>query len=354
MSAAPDERGPGGELLPGYQVVGRLQRGRDFETYDVWSRQRYSRCVVKVIRADRTGSLSLRGRLLLEGHLLRAFDHPHLVRAYDVVTGQTPGVVLETLTGATLSHLLDRGRNKLTADGIAHLGCQVASALQFMHDNGYLHLDVKPGNIIVQGGTAKVIDLSLTQPPGRVAAGLGTTAYLAPEQATGGVATQASDVWGLAVTLYEAATGVSPFDPPTSGHSGSGAADPAPGAGRSAATDPSGQGDAGQDDAGQGDAGQDDAGQDDAGQDDAGQDDAGQSDAGQSSAGQRCPDCGERVHRYLQTEGRASRVRRWRRLPRPMAEVIDAGMEPVAADRPALAELHNALRGYADSDDPNW
>jgi serine/threonine protein kinase len=316
VDEAVDERAPGTMLLPGYRVVGLLQSGRDFETYDAWSERRYSRCVVKVIRTDRVRSRSLPVRLALEGRLLTELDHPHLVRGYEMVTDPVPAVVIETLTGATLSHLLGRGRNKLAAEGVAHLGCQLASALQFLHDNGYLHLDVKPGNVIVAGGTAKLIDLSLTQPPGPVARGLGTDAYLSPEQATGGTVTAASDVWGLGVTLYEAATGVSPFaDRGTP--SSAGASVPAGGSasGRAAAS--------------------------------------GRHARSHEGGVDRCPDCGEALD-YPQTRLRAPKVRRLRRLPRPVAEVIDAALEPAAADRPTLAQVHDGMREYAGMGDLPW
>ena len=89
--------------------------------------------------------------------------------------------------------------------------CICASALQYLHGRGVLHLDVKPSNVIASAGRAVLIDLSLR---GRrpLPAGLGTWCYLAPEQARGDELTAAADVWGLGTVLFEAATGRPAFE----------------------------------------------------------------------------------------------------------------------------------------------
>jgi serine/threonine protein kinase len=120
--------------------------------------------------------------------------------------------VLETLTGATLSHLL-RGGRRLPLRDLAYLGRHLCSAIRYLHDRGYLHLDLKPSNIIAEGGRARVIDLSLVRRPGRrTGGGRGTSTHMSPEQARGGELTTAADVWGIGLVLYEAATGYRPFD----------------------------------------------------------------------------------------------------------------------------------------------
>ncbi|MFE2162327.1 serine/threonine-protein kinase [Streptomyces lydicus] len=201
----------GTTVAPGYEVLAHLCRTGWLDLYDAWSQERECRCVVKVLRPGRQGEQRLRERLLQEGHWLQTFTHPHLVRAYE--TGETPEphVVLETLTGETLAHLVDRRRRRLATDDLALLGLHLCSALHYLHGKGLLHLDIKPSNIVVGCRRAKVLDLSIARPPGLAPPGLGTFCYLAPEQARGGMLTPATDVWGLGSTLYEAATGAVPF-----------------------------------------------------------------------------------------------------------------------------------------------
>ena len=88
---------PGAELVPGYDVVALMRRGGRLDTYDVYSRERDCRCVVKVVRPDRADDEHCRAALVREGVLLRDLAHPHLVRVYEVVEGPRPAVVMETL-----------------------------------------------------------------------------------------------------------------------------------------------------------------------------------------------------------------------------------------------------------------
>ena len=201
---------PGEELLPGYRVVELLSRGARIDTYDVQSLARRCRCVVKTVRPDRLDEAHVREAVLTEGRLLSTLTHPHLVRGYDVVERPRPAAVLETLGGHTLDALLER--RPLGVLDAARLGRQLGSALAYLHDQGWLHLDVKPENVVVDRGRAILIDLSVAGRPGSGRPGVGTEEYLAPEQRTGvGLAT-ATDVWGWGLTMVEALTGDLPPD----------------------------------------------------------------------------------------------------------------------------------------------
>jgi serine/threonine protein kinase len=198
---------PGAMLAPGYRVVGFLRRGRDLDVYDLWSEERNCRCVGKTVRPDRLEERGARSRLPREGRLLLKLTHPHIVRAYDVLTAPVPIVILETLPGETLGHLIDRRRRRLSVPEVAHLGLHLCSAMSYLHRHNILHLDLKPSNIIATHGMAKVLDLSVARPPGPHRGGVGTTGYMAPEQSLGGDLGPAADVWGIGATLFEVATG---------------------------------------------------------------------------------------------------------------------------------------------------
>jgi serine/threonine protein kinase len=200
----------GDRVASGYEVISHLSRGRALDVYDAWSLERDCRCVVKVVRPDRRAP-RVRRRLVQEGELLLELAHPHIVRAYELRRRPRTVVILETLGGETVEHMIRSAPRRLAIADVAHLGLQICSAAGYLHGRGYLHLDLKPSNVIVQSGQARVIDLSLARRPGPVPRGLGSPPYLAPEQARGDSVSAATDVWGIGVTLYEAATGAWPF-----------------------------------------------------------------------------------------------------------------------------------------------
>jgi eukaryotic-like serine/threonine-protein kinase len=198
---------------PGYRTIERLRRGRDLDVYDVWSEERGCRCVIKSVRPDRLDRDGAKTRLLAEGRLLQRLTHPHIVRAYEVAEEPVPMVVMETLTGETVGHMIER-EAELSGPELAQLGLHLCSAIRYLHRDGILHLDLKPSNVIAECGRARLIDLSVARPPGPAHAGIGTHYYLSPEQARGGDLGPAADVWGIGVVLFEAATGEPAFDDP--------------------------------------------------------------------------------------------------------------------------------------------
>lgn len=200
---------PGTEILPGYEVVSLMRRGGRLDTYDVYSHERDSRCVLKIVRDERAHEASCRDALVREGVLLRDLTHPHLVRAYEVVETPRTAIVLETLSGATLAALIED--SPLAPADAALLGLQLVSVLSYLHRHGWLHLDVKPSNVVVESGRAILIDLSLVGQPGDGRAHAGTNGYLCPEQARGRDLSAACDVFGLGVTLGESLTGFLPY-----------------------------------------------------------------------------------------------------------------------------------------------
>ena len=203
--------GPGAAIAPGFEVIEHLNRGRSLDTYDAWSEERDCRCVVKVPRPERLTDPRTRRRLREEGRLACSLSHPHIVRAYELIVRPDPLLALETIEGETLEHLVATRRRRLSAYELAHLGLHLCSAMHYLHGQGYIHLDLKPSNIVSECGRAKVIDLSLARRPGRGRRGVGTRRYLAPEQALGGRVSAATDVWGIGMVLFEAASARHPF-----------------------------------------------------------------------------------------------------------------------------------------------
>jgi eukaryotic-like serine/threonine-protein kinase len=200
---------PGEPLLPGYRVVQLMAHGRRLDTYDALDEDRDCSVVVKILREDRLDDRRVVEATLQEGRLVTTLAHPHLVRGFAVVEVPRPAIVLETLTGATLDALVED--HPVAVADVAQLGLQLVSVLGYLHRRDWLHLDVKPANVVVQHGRAVLIDLSLAGRPGTGRPGAGTPGYLAPEQATGRGLSPATDVFGLGATLHECLTRDLPY-----------------------------------------------------------------------------------------------------------------------------------------------
>ncbi len=199
----------GEEVLPGYRAVRLMAHGRRLDTYDALDEDRDTRVIVKILREDRIDDRRVVEATVQEGRLVITLAHPHLVRGFDVVETPRPAIVLETLTGATLDALAED--QPLGVADVAQLALQLVSVLGYLHRRDWLHLDVKPANVIIQHGRAVLIDLSLAGRPGEGRPGAGTRGYLAPEQALGRGLSPATDVFGLGATLHECLTGDLPF-----------------------------------------------------------------------------------------------------------------------------------------------
>ncbi|MCE5291853.1 MAG: serine/threonine protein kinase [Nocardiaceae bacterium] len=199
-------------LLDGYRVIRHHRRGPECDIYEVWSEERHCICTAKMVRPDRADSERICGHLRREGEILMECTHPHIVRAYSIHEEPRTTVILETLEGATVEYLVHHNWWRLTPpEGMCALGLHLCSAVGYLHGRRLLHLDLKPTNVVSNFGLAKVLDLNLARPPGKYNAGIGTAAYLSPEQARGGFLAGSADVWGIGAVLYEVATRHEPY-----------------------------------------------------------------------------------------------------------------------------------------------
>ena len=205
----------GEEIVPGRYAVRLLGGGRRYEAYVAWDDALLALVVVKALRPREVESPPARAALEREARALAALDHPALVRSFaSVVDGEHPHLVLEFLDGPRLSTLIRR--HGVITEQLLPLALELCSALHYMSGRGYVHLDVKPRNVVMSA-QPRLIDLSVamrTTDVGQLTSPTGTDAYMAPEQCDPARAAEiapATDIWGLGVTLYEGLVRVRPF-----------------------------------------------------------------------------------------------------------------------------------------------
>jgi serine/threonine-protein kinase len=153
-----------------------------------------------------------------EARTMATINHPGVVDVYDYGSDQQLAfLVMEYVEGDALSRTLSRV-GRLTPARTMALVAQAADALQAAHANGIVHRDVKPGNLLVRpNGTLVLTDFGIARSAlvGQLTVAgsvLGTASYISPEQASGEVATPASDVYALGVVAYQCLSGHRPFD----------------------------------------------------------------------------------------------------------------------------------------------
>jgi serine/threonine protein kinase len=206
------------EALPGYDVGNELGRGGWGVVLGGRHRQLGRDVAIKQLPSAFAADESIRARFVVEARVLAQLDHPHIVPVYDFV--EADGLcllVMELLPEGTLW-------NKFTTDGFtapaavaAVLAC--LAGIQAAHNRNVLHRDVKPDNLMFSAsGTLKVTDFGIAKVLGgeetlATQAGqvLGTPAYIAPEQARGGLLSPATDIYAVATMLYELLSGQLPF-----------------------------------------------------------------------------------------------------------------------------------------------
>jgi len=208
----------GEELCPGRVVLKPIGGGNRYEVCLVWDEHLYALGVAKVLRPDQAGDEKALRDLSLEVEALNALAHPTLVRSFDaVLDGPRPHVLIEHLEGPSLRRLIRRD-GAIPLQQLLPLAAHVAGALQYMAQAGYVHLDVKPDNIVM-GLPPRLLDLSIARSlerAERTDGPLGTDPYMAPEQCVPRDEARApigpaTDVWGLGATLFHAVSGEKPF-----------------------------------------------------------------------------------------------------------------------------------------------
>jgi Tol biopolymer transport system component len=206
-----------GSKLGVYEIVGAIGAGGMGTVYRARDTRLPRDAAIKVSAEKFTD------RFAREAHAIASLNHPNITTLYDVGPDY---LVMEMVEGPTLADRIRQG--PLTLDEAAHIGKQIADALDYAHERGIVHRDLKPGNVKIRpDGVVKVLDFGLakagtarnapqsdespTMTAHQTGAGVivGTFAYMSPEQLTGKDVDRRADVWAFGCVFYEMLTGES-------------------------------------------------------------------------------------------------------------------------------------------------
>jgi len=207
--------------------IGRGGMGQVFLAKDT----RLDRMVaVKAINPERLEDAEARARFVREAEVASSLVHPYVATVFDVLQKDDHTyLVMEHIEGRRLRDAIKD--DDLVLDERLRVGGEIAEALSAIHDHGLIHRDLKPSNVMLtEGGHVKVLDFGLARrsepvvpaepsdedetisaPLTRPGAAVGTVAYMSPEQLSGAVLDERSDIFSLGTVLYELTTGMHPF-----------------------------------------------------------------------------------------------------------------------------------------------
>src|SRR5271156_104662 len=212
-----------GQTISHYRVLDKIGAGGMGEVYRAHDEQLDRDVALKVLPAGMLADEAARKQFRKEALALAKLNHPNIETVFEFsLHDGLDFLVMELIPGRTLSEILKVG--PLTERETLRLGIQFAEGLAAAHEQGVIHRDLKPGNLMVTpDGRLKILDfglakllqstdveatLSISELTGTVS---GTIPYMAPEQLRGEPVDARSDVYAAGATLYEAATGQRPF-----------------------------------------------------------------------------------------------------------------------------------------------
>jgi eukaryotic-like serine/threonine-protein kinase len=218
-----DPLGPLIAALSGRYLIERvLGQGGMATVYLATDLVRQRPVAIKVLRPELAAALG-EGRFLQEIRVTASLDHPHIVPLFD--SGEASGVLyyaMPYVEGESVAERLSREKRLPVSEALRIIR-EVASALQYAHERGIIHRDIKPQNIMLSAGHARVADFGIARAV-RVAGvdkltgtgfAVGTPHYMSPEQSAGDEVDARSDIYSLTTVLYEMLAGEPPFTGPS-------------------------------------------------------------------------------------------------------------------------------------------
>lgn len=200
--------------IPGYQVIRKIGEGGMSTVYLAIQLSVGREVALKVLSPKLRHNKSFAEKFYREANTLGLLSHPNIINVYDIGThGEHYYMAMDYLSGASCKDLITSSQiTPIQALRIVH---DINAALGYVHEQGYLHLDIKPDNILFrQDGSAVLSDFGIAKEKlmARKSKNIaGTPHYMSPEQAQGLRLDERSDIYSLGVLFYELLTGLLPF-----------------------------------------------------------------------------------------------------------------------------------------------
>ncbi|MEJ7602658.1 MAG: serine/threonine-protein kinase [Kofleriaceae bacterium] len=206
-------------VVGNYTLGSLIGRGGTSEVYAAEHRFLGEAVAVKLLRSHLIGDAAASAAFVAEAVKTRAVVHPNVVQVLDAGADESTGscyLVMEHVAGESLAARLKRVR-ALDEREARRMVAAICRGMQAVHDRGIVHRDLKPGNVMLSDDQPKIVDFGIARELGDEVAittttRVGTPAYMAPEQLTGGLIAPCVDVWALGVILFEVVTGSLPFE----------------------------------------------------------------------------------------------------------------------------------------------
>jgi serine/threonine-protein kinase len=196
------------------EQIGQGGMGRVFRAVDLISKQTVA---LKILSNELVGDPENRKRLSTEGHILSSFNHPNIVKVFEIGETEESGfIAMEYLSGGTLKKYLDT-HHPLSFEKIKFFITQVGEGLAEIHAHQIIHRDIKTSNVMLdEQGQVRIMDFGLSKSPlastmTQLGTVMGTLGYVSPEQITGARTDERTDIFSFGVVMYELVTGLLPF-----------------------------------------------------------------------------------------------------------------------------------------------
>ncbi|MEM8679531.1 MAG: serine/threonine-protein kinase [Planctomycetota bacterium] len=203
-----------------YRLLRQIRSAKTTQIWEAMNSTDNRRVAIKVLRKDYAKDRSELASMRHEFDVGSALDHPAVNRVHLFDNSRDlPYVVMDYFRGCNLKQAM-REKREMVDDQLPHIVDQCAAGLGHMHEQGWVHRDVKPDNFLVNDqAEVKLIDFAIAMKPkkglgklfGGKTAVQGTRSYMAPEQIRGGAPDIRSDIYSLGCTFFELATGKPPF-----------------------------------------------------------------------------------------------------------------------------------------------